>query len=141
MPRNQNPEIEYGLPAARAPNGRGLCRFCGLETRWPRRTFCSDECVEAWKLRSGDSAYLRRLVFRRDLARCQLCGAEGGMLEVDHIVPISEGGTNDLTNLRTLCRGCHARETGLLRRRLNARQRGQAMMPIPYGSFALPLVS
>lgn len=28
--------------------------------------------------------------------------------EVDHIVPRAEGGTDDLSNLRALCIGCHA---------------------------------
>jgi 5-methylcytosine-specific restriction endonuclease McrA len=39
--------------------------------------------------------------------RCLACG---GMvkLEVDHIVPISASGSNDLTNLQPLCRSCNA---------------------------------
>lgn len=28
-------------------------------------------------------------------------------LEVDHVVPISKGGTNDLDNLQTLCEPCN----------------------------------
>lgn len=27
--------------------------------------------------------------------------------EVDHIVPVKDGGTDDPTNLRTLCHDCH----------------------------------
>jgi hypothetical protein len=41
--------------------------------------------------------------------------------EVDHIVPISEGGGDELANLRTLCRRCHARVTAELKGRLARR--------------------
>lgn len=37
--------------------------------------------------------------------------------EADHIVPVIEGGTNELANLRTLCMRCHRAETAKLRRR------------------------
>lgn len=33
---------------------------------------------------------------------------------VDHIVPLARGGTDDETNLQTLCASCHARKTVLL---------------------------
>jgi len=32
---------------------------------------------------------------------------------VDHIVPLVAGGTNEMSNLQTLCRRCHARKTVL----------------------------
>lgn len=31
--------------------------------------------------------------------------------EVDHIVPLYQGGSNDTTNLQALCRNCHGRKT------------------------------
>ena len=31
--------------------------------------------------------------------------------EVDHILPLSEGGTNDLDNLQGLCKSCHSKKT------------------------------
>ncbi len=37
---------------------------------------------------------------------CSYCGGPGG--EVDHIVPIAQGGSNDLSNLTAACRRCNA---------------------------------
>lgn len=48
----------------------------------------------------------RFLVLRRDQFRCVFCGCSGP-LEVDHIIPWSAGGSDDMDNLRTLCRGCN----------------------------------
>src|SRR5262249_14520909 len=59
----------------RGLTGRALCRQCGLETKPPRRSFCSDLCVHEWRLRT-DASYLREQVFKRDRGRCALCGLD-----------------------------------------------------------------
>ena len=59
----------------RGPNGHALCRFCGVETRPPRKTFCSAECVHEWKMRSRPS-YLKAVVYRRDHGVCGSCGTD-----------------------------------------------------------------
>jgi hypothetical protein len=50
-------------------------------------------------------------VLARDNWTCCSCGRsskeEGIMLEVDHIIPRSKGGTDDLDNLQTLCKKCN----------------------------------
>ena len=48
-------------------------------------------------------------VFKRDHFTCQYCGKKAPevILEVDHIVPVAEGGTNELLNLVTSCRDCN----------------------------------
>ena len=48
----------------------------------------------------------RREVFDRDGYRCQQCG-KAGRLEAHHVLHLASGGSNDLDNLLTLCRGCH----------------------------------
>jgi hypothetical protein len=55
---------------------------------------------------------LRFRILDRDDYRCVLCGADAAMdssvrLDVDHIVPISEGGKTTPENLRTLCSRCN----------------------------------
>lgn len=48
-------------------------------------------------------------VFKRDGFICQYCGNTPPkvVLEADHIVPVSKGGTNDMTNLATACFTCN----------------------------------
>jgi 5-methylcytosine-specific restriction endonuclease McrA len=52
---------------------------------------------------------LRFEVFKRDSFKCQYCGrsAPEVILHVDHIKPVKEGGTNDITNLITSCADCN----------------------------------
>jgi hypothetical protein len=108
---------------ARGPNGLPLCRWCDLEIlARRRRTFCSDYCVDQWRLRT-DPGYLRERVFARDRGVCAGCGANTvaifaalkrargkqraaglrfygmktiasrrSLWDADHIVPVAEGG-------------------------------------------------
>ncbi|MGB6924806.1 HNH endonuclease [Psychrobacter sp.] len=51
-------------------------------------------------------------IFLRDKYTCQVCGRVGGELELDHIVNVARGGTDDDNNLQTLCKSpCHAAKT------------------------------
>ncbi|RLG19529.1 hypothetical protein DRN74_06725 [Candidatus Micrarchaeota archaeon] len=52
---------------------------------------------------------LRRACYARDGYRCQQCGATNVRLHAHHIIPLSQGGTNTLDNLITLCEECHAK--------------------------------
>lgn len=48
-------------------------------------------------------------VFKRDSFRCQYCGrsAPDVVLNLDHVVPVSKGGDNDIMNLVTSCVECN----------------------------------
>lgn len=48
-------------------------------------------------------------VFKRDHFTCQYCGQKppAVVLEVDHIHPVSNGGSNDIHNLLTACFDCN----------------------------------
>lgn len=52
---------------------------------------------------------LRHDIFKRDRFTCQYCGrtVPEVVLEIDHIKPVSKGGTNDSLNLITSCRACN----------------------------------
>lgn len=55
---------------------------------------------------------VRAAVFARDGRKCVLCGYEGPHLAIDHIHPQARGGTDDLDNLRVLCRACNSQKAG-----------------------------
>jgi 5-methylcytosine-specific restriction protein A len=42
---------------------------------------------------------------------CKAAGRTTAGAEVDHIVPLSDGGEHDLANLQTLCTACHRVKT------------------------------
>jgi len=66
----------------RGPNGRGLCRRCGEEVPKGRRTFCGDQCVEEWRIRS-DPGFVRQKVLARDQGVCAVCGLDTEGLQRD----------------------------------------------------------
>ena len=60
------------------------------------------------------SKRLRFEVFKRDAFVCQYCGRRPPdvILEVDHILPRCEGGTDDIGNLTTACLSCNQGKSG-----------------------------
>lgn len=59
----------------------------------------------------------------RDRYTCQVCGRVTDQGEVDHVIPLSKGGTDSLANLAWLCATpCHADKS--------ARERGHKPRPV-----------
>lgn len=73
---------------------------------------------EAWPTRYV-SAELRNRILERDHHKCLRC-ASAQNLEVDHIIPISKGGTGQESNLQTLCRSCNRKKRAELLRSASA---------------------
>lgn len=66
----------------------------------------------SWSDYPSDWEQRRKEVYERDRFTCQNCGRRGGPhgdheLHAHHIVPKASGGSDDLSNLKTLCRECH----------------------------------
>lgn len=59
--------------------------------------------------RKSLSKKIRFEVFKRDSFTCQYCGksAPDVILHIDHIEPVSKGGTNEIFNLVTSCSDCN----------------------------------
>lgn len=56
---------------------------------------------------------LRRLQLARE-PLCRICRGAGlsvAARHVDHVVPLRAGGANKLSNLQSVCAGCHSRKT------------------------------
>ncbi|MCJ7795853.1 MAG: HNH endonuclease, partial [Thermoleophilia bacterium] len=50
--------------------------------------------------------------FKLAEGRCEACGVTlSAGWQCDHIIPLKDGGTNALDNLRVLCPRCHTRKT------------------------------
>lgn len=64
----------------------------------------------AKRKRKGLSKKIRFEVFKRDRFRCQYCGGEAPdvVLQIDHIHPVVDGGTDEIENLLTACVGCNS---------------------------------
>jgi len=66
-----------------------------------------------WQHRASESGYIsgstRYNVLKRAKYRCELCGAHEKQiaLHVDHIIPRSKGGSDDLSNYQALCMTCN----------------------------------
>lgn len=80
--------------------------------------------------RTRGSAWMaiRQRVKLRDSHTCAGCGSIRNDHEVDHIVPLEQGGTDEMSNLQLLCawfddtgvkRGCHADKSAI-----EAKERG-----------------
>lgn len=59
---------------------------------------------------------LRESILSRDnyLCQCEECQSKGLFTlanEVDHIIPKSQGGTDDIDNLRSINKKCHEKKT------------------------------
>lgn len=52
---------------------------------------------------------IRLFIMSRDGNRCLKCSSTK-KLQLDHIVPVSKGGQNKLSNLQTLCNSCNSKK-------------------------------
>lgn len=91
--------------------------FCFVSARpghYLKERACFTRLESAFQVREGQRQPLapgiRYTVLHRDDFRCQICGRtakDGVKLEVDHIMPYSKGGSDELSNLWTLCFDCN----------------------------------
>ena len=60
-------------------------------------------------LRRRFSQAERNLIYNRTEGHCGICGRFIPLQEytIDHIIPLSKGGTNDLSNLQACCSFCN----------------------------------
>jgi 5-methylcytosine-specific restriction protein A len=64
--------------------------------------------------RGYDAAWRKlRLLVLREVPVCEtpLCNAPA--TQVDHVIALARGGTDERTNLRSYCASCHARKTAI----------------------------
>ena len=129
------------IPFSDAPRGTcRWCGDSILHEEGPRRGEPNTRrrwhpaCVDRYD--ESDPREARRRVRKRDRGRCSICGVDTVRLrrsirgkgafektralgfkprqsfwELDHVVPLIDGGGHDMLNLQTLCTPCHKRKT------------------------------
>jgi 5-methylcytosine-specific restriction endonuclease McrA len=106
------------MRAAKACSSPGCPNLqpCATHTRKPWE---SSRRREGLRTRSGSRQQkLRRFVLHRDGFRCHRCREvySAEQLVCDHVIPIAEGGADDVTNMAPCCEGegtnrCHEAKT------------------------------
>jgi 5-methylcytosine-specific restriction protein A len=75
------------------------------------------------------SAVVWAYALRRYGRRCYVCSAVGVPLERDHIIPVTEGGSNEADNCAPICPDCHKLKSE--RERIRAYRKRQAKAKRP----------
>lgn len=57
---------------------------------------------------------MRTKIALRDGYRCAYCGTESPPFEIEHVIPLSKGGNNYLTNLVFSCHDCNTLKSNKL---------------------------
>lgn len=98
-----------GCPAI-THDSRGYCPTCAPIEDARRGSSAARGYGHAWRTR-------RLRILKRDKYLCQACRRNGVLNpvgksgHVDHVVPRARGGTDDDSNLQTLCASCHSAKT------------------------------
>lgn len=108
----------------------GCCEWCGKKiTEKRRKSFCSKECSTLFNLSTSSLYYANQgsrggygnHILRRDNYSCQICGefhgvinehgiplpTTDGKLQIHHKIYVCNGGTDEPSNLITVCEYCH----------------------------------
>lgn len=104
-----------------ADDDKRLARICKMSpARWRRirpvlepffdlrdSVWCPVRDVLATPRRRSLPVWLVAFVFDRDGQSCAYCLDQDGPFEIDHIIPVSRGGTDDSENLTVACSVCN----------------------------------
>ena len=106
------------LAAAKRWRVQNLDKRRAYVRRWNKE---NRECVRAfqrrYKARKRGATYARftaadwRIILLTFDARCAYCGRRAGVLEQDHVIPLSRGGAHSRENIVPACRSCNAKKS------------------------------
>lgn len=92
-----------------------VCKCCGKTylSGHSKQIFCSKDCIKNYykNIHISDFTTNRFVIFERDKFRCIYCGKSSiedkKELRIEHIIPRSKGGNNNLENIVTSCISCN----------------------------------
>lgn len=85
-------------------------RFCDAHTRAAQAAYDAGRPTATGRGYDADWRRLRVTILVRD-PFCRAPDCHALSTDVDHIVPLTAGGTNEASNLQGLCHACHAAKT------------------------------
>ena len=91
-----------------------VCKHCGKEFNSARKDtkYCSDSCKQKnyrarCKSASEDSLSIKSFYKIFENIPCEICKWDKTTRDLHHIIEVSNGGTNDINNLISVCPNCH----------------------------------
>lgn len=75
----------------------------GLRAAWYRGFGEGRQPIPQW---------MREEILKRDDYRCRYCGRRAQTLDIDHVIPVSQGGKTVFSNLVTACSACNRKKAG-----------------------------
>jgi 5-methylcytosine-specific restriction endonuclease McrA len=77
-----------------------------------RKSGMADGLIRARRRHARIEQVNRRRIIARDNSTCYLCGRKVGYTEVviDHVIPLSRGGSHSEENMKVACPGCNSRK-------------------------------
>jgi 5-methylcytosine-specific restriction endonuclease McrA len=72
----------------------------------------NDRSLMSRRSAAAFGSVVRKMVFDAFEGRCAWCGTTD-VVEFDHVVPVSEGGSGDPANCQLLCANCHRWKTAI----------------------------
>lgn len=119
---------------------KGFCLYCQKKLPNKRKKYCSESCKR--KCYGCHNAYqgtsVRKFIHKVFKFQCNNCETYFREItpagfhipqawgEIDHIVPLWEGGTDDAYNLQLLCCDCHKKKTLKEQKRRNELKRSKS---------------
>lgn len=86
--------------------------YCPEHTKAANRRYEKYRRDPATRSRYGKTWQAARRKYKAKHPLCEMCLVEGKavpMEQVHHIVPLSQGGTHDESNLMSVCKSCHSK--------------------------------
>lgn len=81
----------------------------GLVMRTPSGVLATKE-MTVFRRRTQITEEVRAAVMERDGGQCRYCGILSDRMTMDHVVPWSRGGSNEIENLASACVSCNAKK-------------------------------
>jgi len=70
------------------------------------------EIEKTKKLKRNVTESMKKMVASEQQWQCAVCKKVlDYTYEIDHVIPLFKGGTNEMNNLQALCRSCHGKKT------------------------------